>query len=75
MISSLAGRYQEVIMGHDRRLHNLRKPEDATRTAQGVDPLNGNELTISLERASTVASMMLPARALEVPSRRPLRRW
>jgi len=47
--SDLVGRYQEVIIGHGRHPYNLRKLEDATRTAQGVNPLCGNELTVYLE--------------------------
>jgi nitrogen fixation NifU-like protein len=41
--------YQEVIIGHGRHPHNFCKLEDATRTAQGVNPLCGNELTLYLE--------------------------
>jgi nitrogen fixation NifU-like protein len=41
--------YQEVIIGHGRSPHNFRKLEDATRTAQGVNPLCGNALTVYLE--------------------------
>jgi nitrogen fixation NifU-like protein len=47
--SDLVGMYQEVIIGHGRSPHNFRKLEDATRTAQGVNPLCGNALTVYLE--------------------------
>jgi nitrogen fixation protein NifU and related proteins len=47
--SDLAGMYQEVIIDHGRHPYNLRKLEDATRTAQGVNPLCANELTVYLE--------------------------
>jgi nitrogen fixation NifU-like protein len=47
--SDLVGMYQEVIIDHGRSPHNFRKPEDATRTAQGVNPLCGNALTVCLE--------------------------
>lgn len=49
MSSDLVGMYQQVIIDHGRSPHNFRKPEDATRTAQGVNPLCGNTLTICLE--------------------------
>ncbi len=49
MSSDLVGMYQEVIIGHGRSPHNFRKLEDATRTAQGVNPLCGNALTVYLE--------------------------
>ena len=49
MSSDLVGMYQEVIIGHGRHPHNFCKLEDATRTAQGVNPLCGNELTVYLE--------------------------
>ena len=49
MSSDLAGMYQEVIIDHGRHPYNLRKLEDATRTAQGVNPLCANELTVYLE--------------------------
>jgi nitrogen fixation NifU-like protein len=41
--------YQEVIIGHGRHPLNFRKLEDATRTAQGVNPLCANALTGHLE--------------------------
>jgi nitrogen fixation NifU-like protein len=41
--------YQAVTIDHGRHPYNLRKLEDATRTAQGVNPLCANELTVSLE--------------------------
>src|SRR5664280_1377774 len=47
--SDLAGRYQEVIIGHGRHPHNFRKLEDPTRTARGVNPLCGNQLTVHPE--------------------------
>ena len=49
MTSDLAGRYQEVIIGHGRHPHNFRKLEDPTRTARGVNPLCGNQLTVHPE--------------------------
>jgi nitrogen fixation NifU-like protein len=47
--SDLAGMHQEAPIGHGRSPYNLRKLEDATRTAQGVNPLCANALTGHLE--------------------------
>ena len=44
--SDLVGMYQQVIIDHGRSPHNFRKPEDATRTAQGVNPLVATRSTI-----------------------------
>jgi nitrogen fixation NifU-like protein len=41
--------YQEVIIVHGRHPYNLRKLENATRTAQGVNPPCANQLTGHLE--------------------------
>jgi nitrogen fixation NifU-like protein len=41
--------HQEVIIDHGRHPYNLRKLKDATRTAQGVNPLCANALTGHLE--------------------------
>ena len=49
MSSDLAGMYQEVIIVHGRHPYNLRKLENATRTAQGVNPPCANQLTGHLE--------------------------
>jgi nitrogen fixation NifU-like protein len=43
--SDLADRYQEVIIDHGRHPHNFRRLENATRTAEGVNPLCGDEIT------------------------------
>jgi nitrogen fixation NifU-like protein len=41
--------HQEAPIGHGRHPYNFCKPEDGARTAQGVNPLCGNELTVYLE--------------------------
>lgn len=48
MSSDLADMYQEVIIDHGRYPHNFRGLEDATRTAEGVSPPCGDELTVYL---------------------------
>ena len=40
--------YQEVIMDHNRRPRNFRKPEDANREAEGFNPLCGDQITLYL---------------------------
>ena len=40
--------YQEVIMDHNRRPRNFRKPEDANRLAEGFNPLCGDQITLYL---------------------------
>jgi nitrogen fixation NifU-like protein len=65
-----ADMHQEVIIDHGRHPHNFRKLENATRIAEGANPLCGNQLTVHLEltdgRINDIAS-----RVLEGPSRRP----
>ena len=38
--------YQEVILDHNRRPHNFRTIEDATRRQEGFNPLCGDRLTL-----------------------------
>ena len=40
--------YQEVIMDHNRRPRNFRKPDDANRQAAGFNPLCGDQITLYL---------------------------
>ena len=40
--------YQEVIMDHNRRPRNFRKPEDANRQTEGFNPLCGDQITLYL---------------------------
>jgi nitrogen fixation NifU-like protein len=44
-----ADTYQEVVIGHGRHPHDLRKLEIATRTAEGAKPLCGSQLTVHLD--------------------------
>jgi nitrogen fixation NifU-like protein len=46
--------YQEVVLDHGRNPRNFRKPEGANRTAQGVNPLCGDEITVWLRLAGDV---------------------
>jgi len=47
----LADLYQEVIIDHGRRPRNFRELEGATRTAEGVNPLCGDQLTLYVKLA------------------------
>ena len=40
--------YQEVVMDHNRRPRNFRKPEDTNRQAEGYNPLCGDQITLYL---------------------------
>ena len=46
MSGNLADLYQEVIIDHGRRPRNFRQLEGATYTAEGVNPLCGDHLTL-----------------------------
>ena len=51
MSGDLADLYQEVIIDHGRRPRNFRELEGATRTAEGVNPLCGDKLTLYVKLA------------------------
>jgi len=46
--SDLRELYQSVILDHNKRPRNFRKPECANRSAQGVNPLCGDQLVVYL---------------------------
>jgi len=46
MSSDLKGLYQDVVVDHGRHPRNFRELEDATCTAEGVNPLCGDQLTL-----------------------------
>ena len=50
-MSDLEDLYQEVIIDHSRRPRNFRELEGATRTAEGVNPLCGDQLTLYVKLA------------------------
>ena len=45
-MSDLRELYQEVILDHNRRPRNLQKLDGANRTAEGYNPLCGDQLTV-----------------------------
>ena len=53
-MSDLGDLYQEMIIDHGRRPRNFGELEDATRTAEAVNPLCGDELVlyVKIGRAS-----------------------
>ena len=50
-MSDLGDLYQEVIIDHGRRPRNFGELEDATRTAEGFNPLCGDQLTLYVKLA------------------------
>jgi nitrogen fixation NifU-like protein len=46
--------YQEMIVDHSKRPRNFRKIEEATRTAEGFNPLCGDQLTLYVKLADGV---------------------
>ena len=50
-MSDLADLYQEVIIDHGRQPRNFGELEDATGTAEGVNPLCGDQLTLYVKLA------------------------
>lgn len=49
MVDELRELYQEVILDHSRRPRNFRKLEGADRTAEGYNPLCGDQVTVYLK--------------------------
>lgn len=48
-MSELSELYQQVILDHNKKPRNFRKLENATHTADGYNPLCGDQLTIYLD--------------------------
>jgi nitrogen fixation NifU-like protein len=48
-VSELSELYQEVILDHNRKPRNFRKLEDANRTAEGYNPLCGDQITVYVD--------------------------
>ncbi len=48
-MSELNDLYQEVILDHSRHPHNFRAMADATRKAEGYNPLCGDQVTVYLK--------------------------
>jgi nitrogen fixation NifU-like protein len=54
MSSELRDLYQEVVIDHSKHPRNFRKLEGATRTAEGFNPLCGDQLTIYVKLADGI---------------------
>jgi len=52
--SELRDLYQEVVIDHSKKPRNFRKPEDANRSAEGINPLCGDEITVYLKLSGDV---------------------
>jgi nitrogen fixation protein NifU and related proteins len=50
-MSELSELYQQVILDHNKKPRNFRRLEDATQTADGYNPLCGDQLTVDLRVA------------------------
>jgi nitrogen fixation NifU-like protein len=55
-MSDLTDLYQEVILDHNRRPHNFRTIEEATRKQEGFNPLCGDRLTLYVKLDGNVIS-------------------
>ena len=47
-MSELSELYQQVILDHNKKPRNFRRMEEANRTAEGFNPLCGDQLTVYL---------------------------
>lgn len=54
MSNELLELYQEVIVDHSRHPRNFRTIDDATRTAEGFNPLCGDQLTLYVKMSDGV---------------------
>lgn len=54
MSSELRDLYQEVVIDHSRKPRNFRKPEGANRSAEGINPLCGDEIKVYLKLSGEV---------------------
>jgi len=54
MSSELRDLYQEVVIDHSKKPRNFRKLEGANRSAEGINPLCGDQITLYLKLAGDV---------------------
>ena len=54
MSSELRDLYQEVVIDHSKKPRNFRKPEGANRSAEGINPLCGDQITLYLKLSGDV---------------------
>ncbi|NQW22623.1 MAG: SUF system NifU family Fe-S cluster assembly protein [SAR202 cluster bacterium] len=48
-MSGLSELYQEILLEHNSKPHNFRKVEEASQTAEGFNPLCGDQITLYLK--------------------------
>jgi nitrogen fixation protein NifU and related proteins len=53
-MSELSELYQQVILDHNKKPRNFRRMEDATQSAEGYNPLCGDQLTVYLKTGNGV---------------------
>lgn len=53
-MSELSELYQQVILDHNKKPRNFRRMEDATQSAEGFNPLCGDQLTVYLRTENGV---------------------
>ncbi len=53
-MSELSDLYQEILLEHNRKPRNFRRVEDASSTAEGYNPLCGDQITLYLKVADGV---------------------
>jgi nitrogen fixation NifU-like protein len=53
-MSELSELYQQVILDHNKKPRNFRKLEGANRTAEGYNPLCGDQLTVYMQMEDEV---------------------
>ena len=54
MSPDLRDLYQEVVIDHSKKPRNFRKPEGANRSAEGINPLCGDQITLYLKLSGDV---------------------
>lgn len=55
-MSGLSDLYQEILLEHNSKPRNFRKLEDASSTAEGYNPLCGDQITLYLKLADGVVT-------------------
>ncbi|MDT7541473.1 MAG: nitrogen fixation protein NifU [Acidobacteriota bacterium] len=53
-MSELSELYQQVILDHNKKPRNFRRMDDATESAEGFNPLCGDQLTVYLRTANGI---------------------
>ena len=73
LMSELSDLYQEVILDHNKKPRNFQKLADANRTAEGFNPLCGDQIQLYVKLEGGVSATS-GSRGRAARSRRPRRR-